>query len=345
MDQTVTNDINFQQIVENSLNGVLIIGKNGKIHYHNQTILSLLNCQSSQLLGNDFYLFLHKDYHELCRTRIKAIVNEGQIAESSEQKLNTFLGEQLDVEVKGLPYTYKNQSVALVYFRDITKQKKAERLLTHSEKLSSIGQISAGIAHEVRNPLTSVKGFVQLLQEEHQHPYYQIIETELQKAINTLNNLLQVSKPDLADEPLSSFNMKEELDAVIFLFQEQLYEIELEKHFEDRDIIIQGKRNILLKAFFNLIKNAIEAIEGTGKIVIDLFYTKDNICLKIADTGKGISQENLKMIGTPFYSTKSDGTGMGLTQVFTTVQEHDGEITVESTVGVGTTFTINLPIK
>jgi two-component system sporulation sensor kinase A len=228
--------------------------------------------------------------------------------------------------------------------QDITHRKAAEKLLKDREKLSSVGQIAAGIAHEVKNPLTSVKGFLQLLNEHNPHPYINIIGDELAKALNILQNLLQVSKPDLDDEPLIPINLSKLLESQINLFQERLYKIEIEMDVKDPAKRMIGKRNLLQRAFFNLIKNAIEAIEDRGTIRIEHYYHDGWIHIKIRDSGVGIPKEKVKMLGTPFYTTKNEGTGLGLTQVFTTIHEHNGIISIQSEIGEGTTFHIQLPV-
>lgn len=166
-----------------------------------------------------------------------------------EQKLVTYTKEIIDVEIKAIPYDLSDKTLALIYIRDITKQKLAEKLLSHNDKLASIGQISAGIAHEVRNPLTAVKGFTQLLKEQVEHNYLETIESELDKALSTLNNLLQVSKPDLIDEARVPIRLCQELDSIVFMFQERLYNIEIHTDFKDRQQVFMGKKNILVKAF------------------------------------------------------------------------------------------------
>jgi two-component system sporulation sensor kinase A len=337
--------IDFEQIIDRTLSGVIIIDTNRMIKYHNLTAFDLFECkEDTHLLNRNFDDFLHPHYHEICKERISKILLYKQVAEEMEQKLITCTGRVVDVEVKGIPYNGEKNHLALMFIRDITKQKKAERLLAHKDKLSSIGQFAVGIAHEVRNPLTAVKGFVQLLKEETNHSYIETIESELQKALVTLNNLLQVSKPDQLNEPVTSINICEELDAIIFLFQEKTYHIELIKNYQNTDILLLGKKNILVKSFFNLIKNAIEAIDGKGKIIVEYNVNDGLANIKITDTGIGIPEDKLSMLGTPFYSTKETGTGMGLTQVLAAVMEHKGQINIESKLGIGTTFHIVLPI-
>ncbi len=214
-----------------------------------------------------------------------------------------------------------------------------------NDRLISIGQVSAGIAHEVRNPLTSVKGFLQLLKEEQESPYLHIAMDELERALSTLNNLLQVSKPDLEAEPYKYISIGSELDAILSLFQEHLYRITLNKNISDYQVKIYGQRNTLKKAFFNLLKNAFEAMPKKGELSVSQYVKDDCIYIIIQDTGTGIPKDKIDLLGTPFFTTKDNGTGMGLTQVFTTLHKHGAKVNVESEEGIGTTFTILFPIQ
>lgn len=214
---------------------------------------------------------------------------------------------------------------------------------THLSQLASVGQIAAGIAHEVRNPLTAVKGFLQLLQQEEKNEYIDIAQAELENALTTLNNLLQVSKPDLKDEENQSIFLAVELESILNLFQDKIYEIQMITEFNDTETAVFGKKNQFKKAFFNLIKNAIESIGSDGTITITHNSMDHEVIVTIQDTGIGIPKDKLKLLGTPFFSTKEQGTGMGLTQVFSTIYQHGGKIIVDSQEQKGTTFTIVLP--
>lgn len=225
------------------------------------------------------------------------------------------------------------------------KNKKVTVTDNTLSRLASIGQIAAGIAHEVRNPLTAVKGFLQLLREEHSHNYLDFACSELDRAISTLQDLLQVSKPDLEDEPYIAINLCSELESLLYLFQDQIYRVQIVRNFRNSDVIIYGKRNQLKKAFFNLLKNAFEAIPNEGVITIDHYHSGDYVYVIISDTGVGVPKEKLHLLGTPFFTTKDEGTGMGLTQVFSTIYQHGGTVDVKSIEGVGTTFAIRFPTE
>jgi anti-anti-sigma factor len=212
-------------------------------------------------------------------------------------------------------------------------------------RLASVGQIAAGIAHEVKNPLTAVKGFLQLLQAEMSHTYLDLACSELENALSTLQNLLHVAKPDLEEEPFVPIQLCTELESILFLFQEQSYHIEVETSFLNSEEKVYGKRNQLKKAFFNLLKNAFEAIPEKGRILVKHYKSGNSIIVRISDTGVGIPENKLSMLGTPFFTSKTTGTGMGLTQVYSTIYDHGGTIKVSSEEGKGTTFYIQFPTQ
>ena len=340
-----SNDIDFHQLIEHSLNTILIVGQEGKIFYCNKGCMELLKLASSKdILYKNLYDFLPLNIHDICKKWLKRIIETQQISEILEAKMIRGDGETIDVEVRIAPFYLECKVFAQITIQDITNRKIAEKLLNDRERLASLGLIVAGIAHEIKNPLTSVKGFLQLLKESRPHTYLDTMETELEKALATLENLLQVSKPDLNEEPFVSIDLCKELATLLFLFQDKLYSVETELDLRNSERKVIGKRNLLLKAFFNLIKNAIEAIPDKGKIRIEHFFKNGWIHIKVSDTGVGVPEDKLKILGTPFFSTKSEGTGLGLTQVFTTINEHGGNVSVQSVVGEGTIFHIQLPV-
>ncbi len=204
--------------------------------------------------------------------------------------------------------------------------------------LSSIGEMAAGIAHEVRNPLTAVKGFLQLMEQSYKEEYSQIAQSELDRAINILNDLMSVSKPEFVQEQKTAFNVCSEIESILLLFQNKLYDIEVKKKFPNENAMIFGRKDQIKKALFNLIKNAIEAMPKGGTLLIEQYETGPEIQLNISDSGIGIPKDKLRLLGTPFFTMKQDGKGMGLAQVFNAIQSNFGKISVSSEEGQGTTF-------
>ncbi|WP_080834745.1 ATP-binding protein [Cohnella massiliensis] len=213
----------------------------------------------------------------------------------------------------------------------------------HLSQLASVGQIAAGIAHEVKNPLTAVKGFLQLLKERNEQKYIEIAQSELENAIAVLQNLLQMSKPDL-EEPFVSLDLTVELESLTQLFQDQFYRVTVVKHFQHPGTFIVCKKNQIKKALFNLLKNAFEAIPDKGTITIGQSASESEVTIYIQDNGSGIPKKKLELLGTPFFTTKENGTGMGLTFVFSVIHQNNGTIKVESEESVGTKFTISFPL-
>ncbi len=347
MVQTIDSiKIDYQKLTDNSLNTILIVDEDQTILYCNKSFLELFESSSEEdVLNKSFYCFIPSYQHKMCEKLLVEVFTKQVTIESKDMKLKNNRGEIIEVEMMCTPYFIEGKISAQIIMRNITSRRVTEKLLYDSEKLASIGQLAAGIAHEIKNPLTSVKGFIQLLKESSPHHYLDVMESELNNALNTLHNLLQVSRPDLPNEPFVPIDVSKELSSLLPLFHEKLYSIKIEMDIKDPGVFIVGKKNLLLKAFFNLIKNAIEAIEGNGKIKIKHFYQDGWIHIKLSDTGEGIPPENVELLGTPFLSTKTNGTGLGLTQVYRAINEHDGIILVDSVLGEGTTFHIQLPVK
>lgn len=334
----------YRQIIEYSIE-TIVIHRDHHVVYINDAGADFLRAQKKNILGACVLDLFDPAVKPSIVERIRQGMEEKEPAEVIEHVITRLDGSKVEVELYCHPVMFGNSKAIQTVFRDLTERKKAEKRLNDQEKLASIGQIAAGIAHEVRNPLTSVKGFLQLLKESHSHPYLSTMESELDKAIATLQNLLQVSKPDLQEEPYVNIDCCKELKALLLLFEDRLYQVDVIMDLRHEGILLLGKKNLFLKAFFNLIKNALEAMDNKGTLTIQHYYEKEKIQIKISDTGIGIPKDKLNMLGTPFFSSKSEGTGLGLTQVFTTVNDHGGNICVESEWGKGTTFHIQLPVQ
>ncbi|MEH7178358.1 ATP-binding protein [Neobacillus vireti] len=235
----------------------------------------------------------------------------------------------------------------VVIGRDITTLRQAEERLSRTEKLSLVGELSASVAHEIRNPLTSLKGFVQLLQmeDDNHQDYYQIMLDELNRINHIVGELLLLAKPQHIK--YTEVAIQKILKDVISLLavEANLYNVQIDFSFPKEDIILECEPNQLKQLFINLIKNSIEASKQDSKVAINLGLTENGkITVTIKDNGCGISKERLQKMGEPFYSSKEKGTGLGLTVSYKIVQSHKGHIVFESEKDVGTTVTITIPL-
>ncbi|WP_018392863.1 ATP-binding protein [Bacillus sp. 37MA] len=234
---------------------------------------------------------------------------------------------------------------------DITEYRKNSMKIQELEKLSLIGGLAAGVAHEIRNPLTSIIGFAQIIKEssidEATDKYLEIMLNELNRISTIVNEFMCISKPKESME-FRNTDIKALVSRVIEFMKPQasLKGLNLIE-FINSDSIITAHcdPNHLTQVLMNLIQNALEATtESTQKIVVSLKnVNKDSLLIKITDQGSGISPERQKRLFEPFYTTKEKGTGLGLMMCKRIIENHNGTIEINSQLGKGTTVRIILP--
>lgn len=230
---------------------------------------------------------------------------------------------------------------------NITQLKLTEELLRKSEKLAVIGQLAAGIAHEIRNPLTTIKGFIHLFREKLHHQDHLFIELMLSE-INRIEwitcEFMVISKPSAKNYKV--LNLEQVLNHVINFITPQtlLSNIQIFTDLQNALAYIIGEENHLKQFFLNIIKNSIEAMPNGGSITITTKVNDDRLIIKITDQGCGIPQDRIARLGEPFYSLKEKGTGLGLMICYKIIEEHNGSLRLESEIGKGTTVEVVLPV-
>ncbi|MDD9266366.1 ATP-binding protein [Paenibacillus sp. GCM10023248] len=216
-----------------------------------------------------------------------------------------------------------------------------------AEKMKTLGELAASIAHEVRNPLTVVKGFLQLMRPNElgkNQQYLTIAMEELERAEAIIHDYLNFSKP----KPLKmeSFSSSDMLNNILILLSPMAIKNGVTLTCQlDEHIYMHSDRGQLQQALVNVIKNAIEATTADGEVKVWLTGMTDEVQFRISDNGKGMSKEQLSRIGHLFYSTKDVGTGLGTAVTMRIIDTMNGKIIYESEEGVGTTVTITLPVK
>ncbi|MEH7234922.1 PAS domain S-box protein [Bacillus sp. JJ1562] len=335
----------YQRIIQNSIDTIAVIYQNNWVFINDSGVKMFGANSYTEMLGKNVYTFLHPENHDQVRDFIEIVNEKKKEVNFSKQSWYTFQGKQIFTELIGIPTTYFGEAAVQVIIRDISDRIKAEELMIKSEKLSIAGQLAAGIAHEIRNPLTAIKGFLQLFNDEFQgkQNYFDIIFSELNRIELILSELLLLAKP-------SEINFKNKdiriiLRDVVTLLETQaiLQNIQINIDFVNEDSIITCDENQIKQVFINLIKNSIDAMENGGTLIIRTMVTNDSIYILFIDEGCGIPESILDRIGEPFYTTKEKGTGLGLMVSYNIIENHNGEIRVDSKENEGTTFEIILP--
>jgi len=218
--------------------------------------------------------------------------------------------------------------------------------LERSEKLKIVSQIAASVAHEVRNPLTVVKGFLQLLKEsvdDKKKDYLKIALSELERAEYIITDYLNLAKPQ-ADH-LELIEVSGFLSSTLEIMNSYglIQNVQMHLNCNQTELFVWADKPKLSQVILNLIKNGVEAIPDTGEVTINAYYRNEEIFIEIIDTGKGMTKEDLGNLGTAFYTTKDTGTGLGILVTIRIVEALNGKIVFESVYGKGTKVIIRFP--
>ncbi|MEH7122613.1 ATP-binding protein [Bacillus sp. JJ1773] len=220
--------------------------------------------------------------------------------------------------------------------------------MRHKEKLAFIGQMAASIGHEIKNPLASLKGFTQLQKEKYEddQQYFSIMDQEIDRINSIVNDLLVLGKPRSPHFQLKNIN--ETLSYVISINQQLARQkgIALTLEFDENIPLVVCDENQLKQAFINLIKNGIDSMHNGGQLkVISSFQASKTLSICFIDQGCGINQSDMENLFAPFYTTKIDGTGLGLIVTKKIVEDHQGQLKIESEMNNGTKVEVILPIE
>jgi two-component system NtrC family sensor kinase len=348
----------FNESIVESINvGLLAIDLAGRITGLNSALEEIFSISRDEAVGRNIEDLFAEDFADTLHQVLGA---EGWQLSQTRQiyKLHTATraGRSLVLNIALLPLRPDSQerTGALVVFEDVTERLHLEEQLQQREKLSSIGLLAAGVAHEVNTPLTGVSSYTQMLlgmlpETDPKHALLQKVRRQADRATDIVNNLLNFSRTGSAAE-FTGLDIHRVLDDTLQLLEPQLRrsQIEIVRDYGDSLPQVHGNSVKLQQVFTNLILNARDSISnGNGRITLATRNGEDDglLVIEVADTGVGIAPEDIAKIYDPFFTTKGvgRGTGLGLAVTYGIVQEHSGHISVASTPGRGTTFRITLP--
>ncbi|MDL4839543.1 ATP-binding protein [Aquibacillus rhizosphaerae] len=330
-------------IEDNGFDLITICDSMGKIIYISQSVKKILGYEPELLIGKFIKEYVAPNEYKIIVSKIEKYRNYSQKFTLS---IRDYIGKYIWVETAMKKIENNDdKDIFILLTKDITDKKEAEEMLIRSEKMSVAGQLAAGVAHEIRNPLTSLKGFIQLLQSgiKRKDEYYKIMIDEIDKIDTITSELLFISKPMTDEKKLEKLSIM--LNDVITLLRSQakLFNIEISLCM-DQDQLIYCDRTQIKQVLINLLKNAIEEMKDGGTIEVVLTNNEDYCSISIIDEGPGIPEHILHKLKEPFFTTKKDGTGLGLMISYKIIENHQGNIEIHQNEDKGSTFKINLPV-
>ncbi|GMA57459.1 PAS domain S-box-containing protein [Alicyclobacillus sacchari] len=309
-----------------------------------------------QILGKSIWDVVHPDDVEDIRCEIDRIMRTGEASSPLlERRMCTIDGREIVTELIARSIRYRGQKAIISAHLDVTDRKRAEaqlakaqQLLYDSEKLSALGQLAASVAHEIRNPLTALIGFTKLMPQaapEDRVRYCEIMESELQSIQSVVGEMLLFGKP----QPIThgQLDVRKGLEESIALLHAQanMHGVEIIRQIADASLWTTGDANQIKRVFINVMKNAIEAMQQGGRLFVRAFQHDGQVVVKFTDEGPGMTPEQLERIGSPFYSTKVNGNGLGILICRRILEDHKGSLEIVSKPGKGTTVVIRLPVS
>lgn len=347
--------------------GVFIVDTT-KILFVNNYGANLLGYDSpKELIGKDYLSIIHTDYHQSVSERISLINKENKIAPLVEEKYLTKQGNTVDIEVTGVKIPFENDYGFLMVARDISERKKVKKELNERIELEKLRtEFFTNISHELKTPLNVLLGAIQLLSlpytdnlpvdfQNKLNKYLWIMKQNSYRLLRLVNNLIDLSKVDSGylNLNITNYNIVSIIEDITLSVADYIENRGLELTFDTdtEERITAFDADKIERIMLNLISNAIKFTNPGDKIIVSIYNTEDSVFISVKDTGVGIPQDKLESIFDRFVQVDKtlarhhEGSGIGLALVKSLINLHDGNISVNSTLGEGSEFILELPVK
>lgn len=354
--QNVKAEERYRSVVENALDGVVVLDEEGRVLYVNEKMTELIGYQREELIGKYFNQFIDEEGKKVLKNNIPQRIDEEEVSLWYELNIIKRNGEIRNVEVSATCIRDTEENPVIVAFiKDITERKKFEIQLIQSEKLRAIAEMANGMAHDFNNALSIILGNIQLLKlnvsDINILTTLNLIEKVAKDSAQTIKRLHDFTK-HTPRKDLQQLNINSIVEDAILITKPK-WKNDAQSKGINIDIIcdlkdippVMGNPSEMREVLTNIIFNAVEAMPEGGKIEIKTFWNEGKNYIKILDTGIGMCEEVRKRIFEPFFTTKPfTNSGLGLSMCYGIIKSFGGDIEVESKLGGGTTFTIILPI-
>ncbi|MDQ6422220.1 PAS domain S-box protein [Paenibacillus sp. LHD-117] len=337
----------LESFINHSYDAIHLMDLDGKVIQINRAFEQLFGYEESEVLGMRFPTV--PDTHRMEKRQMIGLLLAGKKLPAQETVRMTKSGEIIPVSVMVSPIRDSDGTIRAFasICRDMRSRNRMEELLRRSEKLTTVGQLAAGVAHEIRNPLTTLRGFLQLQQQSQKLnvSHVNLMLSELDRINLIVGEFLILAKPQATK--FVTKDVRDVLnDVLVFLDSEaHLHNIEFRTVITEEECRISCEENQLKQVFINLLKNAIEAMPGGGSVHISIQRKSDRIAISITDEGVGIPEELISKIGDPFFTAKETGTGLGIMVSQRIINSHQGTLDIQSQVNVGTSVKVTLPAQ
>lgn len=339
----------LESFVNHTSDAIHVVGLDGRIQQVNTAFEVIFGWRADEIIGQQINN-VPEEHLSTYERHIASVIAGGSVTDY-ETIHYTKNGQPVDVSltISAIRDEQRNIVAIATITRNITSRKQTEEMIRRSEKLSVVGQIAAGVAHEIRNPLTTIKGFIQLQKQTgHLSPQHlDLVMLELDQINRIASEFLVFSKPEVPHTNVLDVN--ELLRDMMMLMEMEARQnlVEMTIHQLGEIPAINGVGTQLKQVFVNVIKNSIEAMPEGGKIKIELDNAEggNEVVIRFIDQGVGIPQEDLARLGEPFFTSKKLGTGLGVMICQQIIANHNGSMTFSSVVGLGTRVEIRLPVR
>lgn len=364
LEQQITGLKNFQESILKSMQaGLITVDLEGRITSFNAGAEEVLKIGAREALGLPLAQIVGE---EAARTFLQQ-APRGDFPTNREMPLKTRAGHETDIGFTATPLLDDSgaHTGSILSFKDISAIKRMQAEVMRMDRLASLGVLASGIAHEIKNPLAGIKAMAQTLQQdvlprEESFDYLERIVRQVNRLDALLKTFFDYARPRPPQR--KRHRIQDILHEVMTLVDKRLqeHEIRFVARIPAETPPIFADFHQIQQVLLNLIINAIDAMEEGGELLIEAQLRRSTpapypggaaaparagVEIAVSDTGEGIPEENLEVIFDPFYTTKAQGTGLGLSIVYRIIAAHDGEITVTSRVGAGTTFRVLLPTE
>ncbi len=359
----------YESIIQGLRIGLITADINLKITHSNNAVKSLLGYPFKKLAGTQLTDLFDAKEEEIrgifsgggkCIDPKTGYLSEFDLICADQTKLPTEICFSIITNKEG------ETSGLSCMFIDITQRKKMEKNLARMDRLASLGELASGIAHEIRNPLAGIAAALQIIgknfsKKDPDQEIFNEVFSQVKRLDEFIKNLLRFARP--SNPRFETLTIKDVIDNALFLVSNKISQNNITltvDHGADKQPLIEGDKGLLQQVLLNIIINALDATKDNGSLDIQTWWSKKSITktsetvfsttkqhiltIAISDSGPGIDKANLEAIFNPFFTTKSLGTGLGLAIAHRIIEQHNGNLSVKSTIGKGATFTITLPL-